>query len=333
MSDVATAARAVNDSTDWDDARVQALAMLRSPSNILQLKNNPSEAVRVYRKAIEISPDDLLALFRVARASETPECWAELVDYAIRSGKCDKLMYFFVRYRRVWHGDMRRFGIHFRRLAANLGRESAKHLIRACNPKNRLWISRHVDFDVLWSIVVCGQLERRDYRRALDAVLSAGRGYLVDRSDPKYVYLPHRIKVFYTEVKDWRLNDHLMWRTYGRAQDIRPLVRAVWEANVSAGVLPKEHRYGSEGRRVVPIKAINRDGSSSLDSVKALPFAGLIARFATFSKLRRLYDNVFTLGPDLDGATLSEEGAMLQDLVIHYYVPYLQPMRSNRQKR
>lgn len=333
MSDETSAAKAIHDLTAWDDARVQALAMLRAPSNIQQLKTNPSEAIRVYRKAIEICPDDLLALFRMARASEIPECWSELVDHAIRTGRNEKLAYFFVRYRKVWHGDMRRFGVHFRRLAASLGRESAKHLIRACNPKNRLWISRHVDFDVLWSIVVCGHLERRDLRRALDAVLSAGRGHLVDRSDPKYVYLPHRIKAFYTEVKDWRLNDHLMWGTYGRAQDIAPLVRAVWEAHVAAGTLPKDHKYGSEGRRTVPIKAISQDGSSSLDSVMFVPFAGLIARFASFSKLRRLYDNVFTLGPDLDGATLSEEGAMLQDLVIHYYVPYFQPMRSHGQRR
>ena len=287
----------------------------------------------MYRKALQTRPDDLRTLFEAARFSETPACWAALVDHAAQRDAANRLVNLFMRLRKPWRGDQAQFGIQFRRLAAHLSAHTARHLIRACNPKNRLWFARHVDFDVLWSIVVCGLLELREHRRAYDAVLSAGRGFLVRRDDPSYIGLSSTMRAFYTASKDWHGNDTLVWRTYGRASDLSPLIRAVWDVHVAEGLLPREFEFGLRGMGSIPVKGVSPEGTVAINSRLAIPFAGLIARHAQIAKCKRMLTNRFTLMPDLNGAQLDEIGAMLQALVIHYDVPRFVPMRTTEQRK
>ncbi len=322
-----------DEETEDDVLLAAAEAVLDNPRNMQQHRRTPWLADAVYRKALQDRPRDWRTLFIAARFSQQPVCWAALIDHAHATNQSDRLIHLFMRLRKPWCGDPEQFGIQFRRLAARLSPRAARDLIRICNPRRRLWFRGLVDMDVLWSVVVCGFLERREFRRAYDAVLQAGRGFLVRRDDPRYLAFLPRIRAFYTDVKDWRQSDALAWRTFGRASDLAPLVSLVWEAHKRHGLLLQQSELDLRGKGSVTVTVIGQGGEPVMRSQVKVPFAGLICRFADNPSRKRLLYDKFAMAPELKDAHLSEIGGMLQELVIHYETQPLVAMRTPEQKR
>jgi hypothetical protein len=313
----------IDDGDTEDDAlRSAAEAVLDRPSNMRQYGGRaPKMAAYVYGRVLRAGRGDLHTLFEIARYSETPAVWSAFVSHAIDSKSADLAAYMLIRSKRQWKGERGPLGTQIRRLTCLLSPKAARHFIHACNPRRHRWFRDMVDLDVLWYAVIVGLLDRGRLRCAFEALLQAGRGYMVRGDDLLYAACSVQEREFYWSVKDWRRSDQLGWRTYGRSGDFESLVRLVWDAHVECGRLEGSFEYGRRGKSRVPVGIVDESGDLRSVVMAPLPYAGLVARLGDVKALKRLQHRRVTCGPDIDGAVLTEEGGMLQQLIVHYLVP------------
>jgi len=302
----------------WSEALVQAV--IQDPRNIEQFAGQPI-AHSVFEQVLEEQPDNLRLLFKVARSAQHPSCLTHLVDHAIVTGRADALVYLFMRLRSPWH-DESVVANQLIRLLRPAKPWVAQHLLCAASPAGDLWFAEALDVDAVWRCAIRGHIARGDYRRAYDCLILAGRGLMVHRQDQTYCQLSQQKREYLADVKDFRKNDDLFWPTYVRAKRFGRLVRDVWQAHRQAGLLPEIPPEGYRGKDAVEINVIarNNERHAYLPSRRRVPHRGLIARFSDLKTVKKeyLFGFPFVWRPKIQDAVLRAEGAMLQQLILHW---------------
>ena len=283
---------------------------------------DPEHAPEIFTEIIRCIPREITILLRIAWLAKNKICVLLLLDHAQKSRQIDALIFAFLPVLDDWMERPFFFEV-YNRLLEMARPETIVHLLRAANPRKRPHLVELLVVDQLWLCAVSKFLAQNQMRRAYECILDAGSGFLQNPKDPGVQHLDSTQKAFLLDLQTWK-NTDTFFPTYSRASDVATLIRMVWEAHRQSG---KVDSYGIDECVGTPtynlvISARDIDGSLVVAHQKCpVPHRGLIARFAEEPvHVENIPGLLFVKAPTLQHTTLRTEGAMLQQLILHYLV-------------
>ncbi|MBU2566731.1 hypothetical protein KKG46_04180 [Patescibacteria group bacterium] len=296
---------------------------------IYQLSENVTE---IFSTIIQRIPRDLSTLLSIAWFSKNKICLMMLIEHAHTSNRVDDLIFAFIPALQDWMYRPFFYEV-FNDLLYQARAQTMVHILRAANPRKRSWLARLINVDTLWETAIKKMITQRELRCAYECLLEAGTGFLQSPRDSAMAHMTPCQRSFLLDVQTWQDSD-AFFPTYSRMSNITDLIRLVWEAHRKVAELDSfgpDECVGISSYRLA-IGHRKQDGSLVVTHQDCpMPYRGLIARFAEPPvHTESLPGLLFVRAPTLQHTTLCVEGAMLQQLVMHYLVMVVSVDDHNR---
>ncbi|MFZ6015615.1 MAG: hypothetical protein ACOYUZ_04670 [Patescibacteria group bacterium] len=304
-------------------------AIIDNPANMRQFADT-AEAEDIFSHVINAIPDDYEKLFQIVINAKGGWCLRMLFSHAAANQQTDRIISYIIRkFNKVCR--LNYFPNELYRMLDNAPAAETINLIRATNPRKRSRMADDLDLSVLWEKAIAKLLSEKKYRFAYQEMLQAGQGFPVERDAPLTLFPRNGDRLFITQIKDWHQSDDAFWQTYGRVPDLKPLIEMVFQAHVKAEIIEKLAVGDFQGQsriKVQVVRELSEGRSLILNTHQFTPCSGLIARHAVRKSLKTykrsgMAGMRFLSAPNIQGAQLTETGAMLQKLIIHYQDKYI----------